>query len=63
MAIDKVEKGNNIDLYKSMDIGVYHTWVVVVCMDYGVFWYRLIHLPCETYQVVLDEWYESRGIR
>jgi hypothetical protein len=51
MTIGKGEGGSNMDLNISANIGVYHTWVVVVFIDYGVLWYRLIHPLHETSHV------------
>jgi hypothetical protein len=51
MVVDKGEEGNKMFLHISMDIGVYHTWVVVGCTGCGVLWYQSIHPPHETSQV------------
>jgi hypothetical protein len=62
MVANKGEEGNKGVLHTLVDVGMYHTLVVVGCMDCGVLWYQSIHLLSETSQVCpgLMVWF-SRG--
>jgi hypothetical protein len=61
MVVDKGEEDNKGFLHMLMDIGVFHTWVVVEAMGCGVWCYQSIHLQSETSQVCLGRMAQVSG--
>jgi hypothetical protein len=51
MTVGKGEEGNKGVLHTPVDVGVYHTYVVIGCTNFGVLWYQSIHPLSETSQV------------